>query len=218
MRATPSSSSFSSSSRCENRRDGKREVGTGRQARLLLGKNSASVIMYLTASPLFPLSRTHVPTFFLRFDARCHHRRRATTKRPPPRAELLLHCQPPDSHICMHWRRTVRDCRRCDYNGRSLVSFCVSREREASRPREKGFLYTFFFLRIEQKRRLHRDGILTLSVAVAVRKVPSPETEIKIYQLYRNIYMYILHLSFTPNCMIVSLFFRPICDKFFAKR
>lgn len=107
--------------------------------RLLLGEGvSTSMIMYLRASPSpsppsLPAHRH--PSFFRhRVDVITDDARRRSGHRE-------LHCQPPaDIHICMHWRRTARNCQRCDHNRRPLCLVFVSRKREA---REERF-FTFY--------------------------------------------------------------------------
>lgn len=78
---------------------------------LLLGKESASMIMYLRAPPSPPLSS---PFLFGIFDILFSF---STDSTPGVVLDAKLHCQPRlDVHICMHWRRATRNCRRRDYN------------------------------------------------------------------------------------------------------
>lgn len=123
-------------------------------------REGVSVIMYLRASPsLFSYFPSLPAEFdiFLSFFMR--HLWRRTTRSCIVNPQLNV-------HICMQWRRRTRNCWWRDYSKLLSVLHCFAWEF----CRDEISYFSWIELMLMY-------NILTLYVAVAVRKVPSPETK-----------------------------------------
>ena len=195
-----------------------RPVGDGLTVRLLLGKESASMIMYLRASPppftssippLSPLPGFSLPSpnptpTPVRLTAILPTFVSATALSPltlhddddddddEAATPSQLHCQPlpsvnpfPCAHICKHWRRTLRNRRRCTMADRCSPCKVSTARRScgiyvarvcggplAINTPGKGLNGVL----IGRVYVLRENWVLTMNVAVAMRKMLPPET------------------------------------------